>query len=253
MVLYPGDNFSTPNTNTLLSVARRMVGNRLRRRVRRATDAAAQYVGQAATRLLRGHQRPPPAFVTKRIDFTTRYVLANAGNNSVTVNDLLDSYFTAASATVGYRIFSAVKIRKLEVWGPAVGAFTTGQSDINFIWGAGQSGQDLGNPPQLINDVTLDQADVPHLCLVPPKNSVASMWQSSGSNTDQMFYIEAPAGSILDLHLSGIVYDGSGSGSGFTPAAVVSTIAGATAGYVYNRTLPSNTPTGWTPIVGIYV
>ncbi len=231
----------------------RKVGRKL---VKRGAAALARQilpsVGNGSTVLMRGYQTPPPCFTTKTLPFTQRYQLNVAGSYGITIADLLDSYFTAASATAGYRVFVAMKIKKIEIWGPAITTVAT-PNQISFIWGAPQAADDFAMPCQVVSDLSLGSNDVSHICLRPPSDGLYSKWFGSTSSTDQVFYVEAPAGAIMDLHLVAVLYDGSGGGTGFTPAAVVSTIAGATPGYIYSRSLPANNANGWIPVNGAVV
>lgn len=198
---------------------------------------------------MRGYSTPPPCFTTKTVSFVQRYKSVAAGSVGVTIADLLDSYFTASAANAGYRIFVALKIKKIELWAPAVNSVTT-SSQLSFLWGAPQSADDFCMPSQVITDMSLGASDPAHLCLKPPANGLFSKWFGSISSTDQVFYLEAPADTVMDIHLTAILFDGSGGGTGFTPTAITSTVAGATAGYIYSRSLPANSATGFIPING---
>lgn len=227
-----------------------------RRVVRQGAAAAARRIlpsiGNGASALLRGYTTPPPCFTTKTVHFVQRYKLAVAGSYGITIADLLDSYFTAASATAGFRLFIALKCSKIELWAPAVTSVIT-TSELSFLWGAPQATDDFCMPSQIISDNSVGSNDPAHLCVKPPSKGLYSNWFGSTTSTDQFCYIEAPAGTIMDIHLTAVLYDGSGGGTGFTPSAVLSTIAGATAGYVYSRTLPCNNANGFTPVNGAVI
>jgi hypothetical protein len=207
-----------------------------------------QTVGDAIGGLRRGNQKPLPINFTKVVNYVTRYTMGSQANAGITINDILDSYFVAASSTVGFRVFSAVKIRKIEIWGPAY----TGASPVtlNFTWYSEASGQDTGSPSVNVTDTSVAFNDCPHLCVVPPRNSNAAMWLSSQNNSDPLFYMVAPANSVVDIHLTGTIAEGAPGGA-VGQAAIVRSLSGATPGTLYSSYMnPSAGATGLTPVMG---
>ncbi len=227
-----------------------------RRRLRKGANAVLNAIGGMALR--RGNQFPPPVVATKTVSVVNRYIALSGNTIIVTVNDLLDHLFCAASSSptyTGYRLISSLKVKKIEIWAPAInGEFTASANNlISFSWGQSASGQDVGQPTRIVSDVSVGTNDAPHLCVVPPPNSVQSMWQSSQANTDVFFWTEQPQGSVMDIHLTYTLFDGAAgsAGLGFAQGGVQAPIAGpVTAGLVYQRTLPGNSTTGWTPFQG---
>lgn len=173
------------------------------------------------------------------------------GSNSLAllrVDDILDSFFVANAATSGLRIFSAVKIRKIEIWGPPGDGGSA--STVSFTWYNEASGQDVGAPSQVLTDTSVSPNDVPHLCVEPPKNSSAAMWLSTTANTDTLCAMILPFGSVVDIHLVGTIAEGA-VGGGTPQNAVTRTVAGATAGVMYSSYMPPSVgATALTPIIG---
>ncbi len=226
-----------------------MVNSRtFRRAARSGVNAALTTVGNFFSGAKRGYAKPPSINFTKTVAYVTRYTMGNAALANLSVNDILDSYFVASSASAGNRVFTAVKIRKIEIWGPA--SYAGAASTVSFTWYNETSGQDVGQPSQVITDTSVSTNDVPHICVVPPKNSAAAMWQSASNNSDPLCAMILPYGSVVDIHLVGAIAEGA-VGGGTPQVAVTRTVAGATAGVLYSSYMPPSVgATALTPIVG---
>jgi hypothetical protein len=166
----------------------------------------------------------PPKFVPTislghKFRFTT-------GTNSVVFQGitramLLNLYTMATGTTVQNRILTAVKIKRVSVWGgvPALGGAPT---SIEVEW--------LGsNAPSTIHTDSSMGVRPSFVTTVPPRDSSDRWWSISGQNeTEVLLVLTIPAGSIIDLDLSIRLAD--------NEAAVLAesgTAAAATAGEVY--------------------
>lgn len=228
----------------------RVIKRSFRRAVNRGVDAAVTTVGNYFSGAKRGYARPPTINFSKTLPYVTRYTMGSAGLANIAVNDLLDGFFVANSATSGLRIFSAVKIRKIEIWAPSGTGGFNAASTVSFTWYNETSGQDVGAPSQVLTDSSVSNNDVPHICVVPPKNSSASMWLSASSNTDPVCAMILPFGTVVDIHLVGVIAEGA-VGGGTPQQAVTRAVAGATAGILYSSYMPPAIgSTGLTPVVG---
>jgi len=164
----------------------------------------------------------------------------------VTVNDIIENMFAASGGTTGYRIYTAVKLRSVEIWGAVQ---TPGNNSISFSWSDGGAGQDVGTPSQTIVDTSSGLQDIPHLCLRPPSSSNASLWLSSTNNADPLFYLAAPQYSTVDISFTALLAEGAG-GAGSQQTAITTACTGATAGLIYQRTLPSASVNSLVPFLG---
>jgi hypothetical protein len=81
---------------------------------------------------------------------------------------------------------------------PSQGSFAT----CSVEW----SGQAAASTLE-VSDTSVSPTFPAHLNTTPPRNSLASFWQTAGAAVDQLFTIVAPAGSIVDVHLSLILSD----------------------------------------------
>lgn len=166
-----------------------------------------------------------------------RFVASAATQYSFTVNDLMDLYFVATTATAGYRLASAIRIRGVEMWaGPYAAGAPYVTNTISFQWQT-VGVNSIGGPSILFSDTTMGSNDAAHLKLTPPAGSLASTWLSAGAtDTDTIFTLACNTGSIFDLHVE--IHLPEGGAAGDVPVAVVRAVAGATAGTLYCSSLP---------------
>lgn len=142
---------------------------------------------------------------------TFRFSSANAetkGADVVTGNSLLNLMLMAQntlSTVAAQRYFSAVRLKKLSVYGVA-SANPTALTTISLEWNGYKS------PNRTINAIG-DNAVPAVISMRPPKNSAAAMWFNSdplSSGTDfgePVFSVTAQAGAIIDLQLAFQVAD----------------------------------------------
>ncbi len=199
----------------------------------------------------RGSNKPPTISASKTFAYVMRYTMGSAGVITISIDDLLDNYFVASASNAGLRVFSAVKLRKVEAWGPAY----TGASPVNlvFTWLSENSGTEVGAPSQAITDTSVAFNDCPHICVTPPPNTACAQWLSATVNADKVFAIVAPANTVVDIHFTGVLAEGA-VGGGTPQNAVGRSVAGATAGQLYTSYLPPSAgATGLTPVSGAFI
>jgi hypothetical protein len=149
-----------------------------------------------ATRATRSH---PPQVDKYMITHNTvmRFTALTAVNQNFTFQNLLDTIGVSTTATQGYQLFDLVRIRRIRVWGMASGTNGTNPSSASIkFWGntPGSIGDD-----QIHSDTSLGIQP----CFIdckPSRMTTAAQWQPT--STSIAFYIIAPLGSIIDLHLS---------------------------------------------------
>jgi len=167
------------------------------------------------------------------------------------IDNFLDMFFMATSATAGTRLASSCKVRKIEIRTPAYNAAgtlgataTTAQSALQ--WYAPNTGG-IGGPGMVHEDIALGSNDVAFVSSRPPRNCLAAMWMSaSSSDTEPIVRISYGPNAVVDMHMTFVMPEGA-VGAGDAPVACVRVIAGATAGQFYT----SQYPAGGTALVPV--
>jgi len=155
---------------------------------------------------------------------TLRFRATAAATTSITFQNLLDTYLTAASAVAGYDMFETVKVRRVRVWGmPAVGG--TGSVSVEF---SGVTAGLVGD--QLLHTDTSMGVQPAHVDARPSAKSLASDYQVSSAAA--AFRISVLAGSVVDVELSFRSTTPSAAG-----VAAQNALVGATIGSQYLRGL----------------
>jgi len=123
--------------------------------------------------------------------FVTNAAVAQTG---ITWTNLLETFIFASSATVPYRVFQAVRIRRIRLWAvPALGAATTVQAEF--------SGTVLGvQGDQQIHADTSMGIQPAFLSARPSPRSLASDYQVASANN--AFLLTCPSGTVVDVELS---------------------------------------------------
>lgn len=156
---------------------------------------------------------------TGRLRFTTTATVAVA----VTYQNLLDCLLVATTATQGYQLFDAVRIRAVEVW-----AFTTSATVTTTVSFVGFTAGSVGTN-QTFTDTSM-ALEPAYIKAVPSKRCAASLFQAS--STAVAFNVYAPAASVVDVHF---VYRTGLEGNAPLPAA--NALVAAQAGLLYLRGL----------------
>ncbi len=143
---------------------------------------------------------------------------------SVKYDDLLSLWVVATGATTGYTLFNAVRMRKVELWGPMTSTLIPVTATLDWAGTTtGASGTNLK-----LSDTSMGSFASAHISSLAPKTAQASQWQPSGNGT--AFTLSVPSNSIIDVHVSyGVIDDG-------TAGSTVS-LTGATTGANYFRPL----------------
>jgi len=167
----------------------KMMNARRRRNGRGRANTLANNVGQSMV----SH---PPQIPSLQVKHSTllRFVANTAVSQDITVADLLDLILFATSATAVYDLFTAVKIRYVEVWSlPAIGTANT----VTVEFDGGNLGV-LGD--RRTHTDTSMGIQPAHVLAKPSGRSQASQYQSTTS--DPIFFLQCPAGSVVDLALT---------------------------------------------------
>jgi hypothetical protein len=167
---------------------------------------------------------PPPINKYEiRHNTRLRFVTNAAVSLGVTFQNLLDLILFATGATTVFDVFTAVKVRAVEVWTvPALGTATTATVIFN------------GTSAALISDQSIHTdtsmgIEPAHVIARPEPRSLAANYQES-SGSSAAFVLIAPTGSVVDVELSFVGVFVSGN-------AAQNAAVGATAGDTYLRGL----------------
>jgi hypothetical protein len=143
---------------------------------------------------------PPPFEAVPGFTKKFRFTASSGVGNSVTVVQLLRALVAAVSATTVVSILQAVKLLKVEVWGPV--PTPPAISNISLLWGDPAPGvAGLGTSGKVVSDTAMGTASPPHFSARPDPKSWAADWLSDPT-TDGLFYLTCGANSVVDLTLS---------------------------------------------------
>lgn len=155
--------------------------------------------------VVRGFLRPPPFKANFQVKHRFRFVVTVQVASSITRKDLLNLIFINAVTTTQSRIFSAVKLNRVEIWavaGSGSNDFSTANISMNWLsnYGPNTEVSDSGNA-----------FNTAHITTSPPRQSLASFWSLTGSNeTEALFFLSAPVGAIVDVWVDATLFDGAG-------------------------------------------
>lgn len=187
------------------------------------------------------HHHPCAYVPTIRFKRRIRWFCASTTQLALTINDLLDMWFMATSATTGYRLASAIRLIEVEMWTPSYTStgIATASRGCSVCFRSAQG--DFGDPTLAFADSAMGTDDVAHVRQRPPRNALASQWLSATTSVSQVVTISAAQGSMIDLTVEVSVPEGGST----TPAAnpLIRTIAGATTGAIYVTDYPANAST----------
>lgn len=198
-----------------------MNSNAIRQRKARAFRVAL------SRRQMISHPQSLP--ISVQLDRTFRFqAVAASANDTVTPQDLGDFICVATATTAAYQLAKAIKIRKVEMWGPPASNLNPVTVACEF---ASPNAGTYGNSAKK-TDTSVGSTEPAHLVHRPPKGSQASQWIDSTVG-NVLFRLTYPANAIIDITYSAVLRDESG------VQAVAGAVAGATVGQLYYRALNS--------------
>jgi len=165
---------------------------------------------------------PPRLQLTPHLNQVFRFKAGSEGSiTPITVGNLISSMGAIASTTTSvHSVCSSVKVVSITAFPPAG---TASNSTVTLSWQGGSSGQ---------QDDELFDESIPEgitstksLKFVPPPKSLASFWIESTQASDEVFTVDCPSGTILDVHLMGAF--------SVAFAQVTTTVTSATVGVLY--------------------
>lgn len=175
---------------------------------------------------VRGTSQPMQLQASIQVDKVVRFSFDGPLSNvRVDDTDLLDLFCVATSASAAYRLASAVRLRRIEMWGEPV----SGGSSVS-IEDVGTLSPGVGSPSRVVEDTTLGISRPAHILWRPRLQSIQSMWLSADDGRS-LLLISSTGTGYLDLHVSFMLQDGE------TPVAVTAPVSGASVGQLYVRSL----------------
>jgi hypothetical protein len=136
---------------------------------------------------------PPLQDLGLKRDVRIRFVTNSAFSGSITYQNLLDIFNVAASAITAFDLFTAVKIRSVEIWanGLTNSAVT---ATVTFDAGVGIPGD-----TKVHTDSSMG-IEPAHVLARPARMSLPALFQSSSNAV--AFQLTVPVGAVVDLSLS---------------------------------------------------
>jgi len=162
--------------------------------------------------------RPPQLNSNVIVNHVFRFSADSTGvvNYAVTVENLLGicgGIATVSNTTVS-GIADSVRLHSLKIWSPpsAQGASTT----CSVEWAPSNF-----SPTTEVSDTSMSVTTPACVIAVPPQGSQASFWNSSVASANTICQITAPAGSVIDAHVSFILCDKASASPTYTVATAV--------------------------------
>jgi len=138
---------------------------------------------------------PPLQDMGLRREVRMRFLCTSAFANDVTYQNLLDIFnVVTVSAVSAIDLFTAVKVKAVEVWANALANASVEAVVIFDGATVGQAGD------QKIHQDSSMGIEPAHVRAVPGRMTQAAQFQASTAN--KAFYLSCPSGAIVDLELS---------------------------------------------------
>lgn len=173
-------------------------------------------------------------YLKKRI----RFKAVAAATTALAFNDLQDLLCVAATTTSAFRLADAVRIKKIEMWGPMAQDLVPVTVSVDWTGSTSIGGFGKSNR---VSDTSMGSTEPAHLVSKPPADTQIAQWVR-GNNNLALCSLTYPLGTIIDLSYELVLRDDG------TAQAVGGAVAGATVGANYIRSLDSNTGTNLVPV-----
>lgn len=194
-----------------------------------------------------GVPNPPSWSPTITVGITQRFVCSTIGGVSqraISINDLFDLKFVAATPTTGYRLFAGCKVRRVKIW--AANTSATASNTVQVEWE--NVSPTIGSNSRIVSDTAVGVTNVAYISARPPPGSFAEEWLGTGAGTVQVFTITCPEGAIVDVSYTVALRDDENASS------VTRTVAAASVGALYTSYLDSDAGTpGLRPLGVLYL
>ncbi len=149
-----------------------------------------------------------------------RYRMGSSTTQDVTVQDMLRLIATGtASSTTKVLLFDSVRLDRVCAWGvDSTAAQSTNLTKLSLRWGVGVNG--VGNQQELVTYGT--NSSPAHISAVPPTDSLSGFWLTQSidnPSTTVLFTLDAPVGSVVDIHFTYVLGDATSTVTGGSTSA----------------------------------
>jgi len=162
---------------------------------------------------------------------------ASSGLATITTLNMLGTAVCLDGTTNCVALFSSIRLRKIEMWGPPSSSLAPVSVMVKYPAGANSS---ISNPEVTHSDTSIGATVPAHVVSKPPKMSLADSWLSSDT-ANSVFQLSFPINCVVD-----ITYLGQMSfaipGPSITPPNFTTT--GGTIGLLYVLALDATPSTG---------
>jgi len=141
---------------------------------------------------------PPQIETTFSVGKTLRFTATAATSGSAFSRAaLLDLLVMAETTTAAGRIFDAVKVRRIRIWGNAPGAGAVAARTSGVQWLSTYS------PAKVVSDSGSGATYGARISTKPPAQSLAGFWSLTGVNeSDTLFVLQLNVGDVVDIDFS---------------------------------------------------
>jgi len=175
-----------------------MSGKRRMKRTRRPN--AMRQIGSSKRKQLSPLNKIPPVTASQTIVRRQRYdfTFSSGGNANFTPSSFAFAYFIGLTATTARNQFTAVRIRRIEMWVPpstngGVNTASVEYPNVSSVVGSPGS-RDVESVA-----TTMGASECGHVVSVPDSRGLAGMWLNNEDDTTIIVAINAPVGSLVDI------------------------------------------------------
>jgi hypothetical protein len=185
----------------------------------------------------RSSNKPPQLSSNVVVNHTYRFTSSSGNTTFVTPVSMLCAAgsFTSVLNTSVVSIFGALKVKRVTVWAPPASQGAVSTCSIDW---AGSGAASQGSLE--VSDTTNSVSTPAKISSAPPRGSLADFWQNA-AQTNSLFGLTAPVGSIIDVQLSLIFQDADN-------APATTTVATAAIGVNYFLSLDPNATHRYVPV-----
>lgn len=159
-----------------------------------------------------------------------QYSATAAGANVITNNSLGSIFCMATSGVSLTPLSSAVRVRKISLWGPMVANLNPVTVSLEWNNSVGAGAYAIGGPDLRFSDTSIGSNRGAFLSVKPPKGSYASTWLIPTTTAVNVCTLNLPANGVVHLDLEMVFSD---AGPAIAFAAVV--VVAATASNLYQQ------------------
>lgn len=192
----------------------------------------------------KGSAQPRPLVAAISGTKTVRFTGGVAGAINIQIADLQDLFMNTPTATTGYRLFDAIRMKKIEIWASAAAA---GNNAVQVEEISSSTSFLQSSKSRVVQDMVVGTSRAAHVVWKPTPGTIQANWFGANlSASVNLLTITVPVNSVLDLTFDFTLADGNAA-----PTAVTSAVAGATAGQIYCRPFGVSTSSTFFVPVGI--